>query len=158
MSKKKSQEEVSKPVKKDKNPGGRPTKYTEDMPTRLLAFFDRPLDREVEKQVATNKGVEIIKEIKPNRLPTVEGFCAQLKISKRTFHDWVKRYDEFSHALGAAKQMQIQHLLHHGLEGGYNSAFAKFVAVNISDYREKVETVNTNKNIEVKIDKDDSDL
>jgi len=112
---------------------GRPTKYTKDLPEKLLEYFDIPLDKKVGKGKAAF--------MKANRLPTVEGFCAQLKISKRTFHDWVIKYKEFSHALGAAKQMQMNHLIQHTLEGTYNAGFAKFLAMNISDYREKHDEV-----------------
>lgn len=137
---------------------GRPTKYTEDLPETLLEFFSVELDREVAKECAGKEGVFTIIETRPNRLPTVEGFCASIPISKSTFHDWVKKYPEFSNALGKCKQMQMNHLMQHALEGTYNAGFAKFLAQNISEYRDKIETASTNKNIEIKIDKDDSEL
>jgi hypothetical protein len=141
-----------------KNPVGRPSKYTDEMPQKLMDFFNVPLDREVAREIPTKDGVTTIIETKPGRLPTVEGFCASIPISKSTFHDWVKANPEFRNALGKCKQMQMQHLITHALEGTYNANFAKFLAQNISEYRDKIETVNENKNIEIKIDSDDSKL
>ena len=123
-----------------RNPGGAPTKYTEDLPERLLEFFDVELDREVSKEVPGKDGVIMLMETKPNRLPTVEGFCREIKISKSTFHEWRKKYPKLSNALGIAKQMQMNHLMQHALEGTYNGGFAKFLAMNISDYRDKSES------------------
>jgi len=115
---------------------GAPTKYTEDIPEKLLEYFCIDLDREVK-----NKDGKIV-AIKPNRLPTVEGFCASVMIAKSTFHEWVKKYPSLSNALGIAKQFQINHLMQHTLEGTYNASFARFLAINISEYREQVEQAN----------------
>jgi len=125
---------------KEVKPFGRPTKYTDDMPELLLEFFDVELDREVVKEVPGKEGSFNIIETKPNRLPTVEGFCRHHKIAKSTFHEWRKKHTQFSNALGIAKQMQMNHLMQHALEGTYNAGFAKFLAVNISDYKDKVES------------------
>jgi hypothetical protein len=130
---------MEKAKKDTKKPVGRPTKYHEGLPKQLLDYFDRPLDREVIEQVATNSGVKEVVVKKPSRLPTVEGFCSHIKISKRTFHDWVAKYPSFSHALGIAKQMQMNQLITHTLENNFNAGFAKFLAMNISDMREKQE-------------------
>lgn len=142
------------------NKGGRPTKYRDDLPEQLLAFFDIELDTIVQKEVVAKDQVTIINEIRPNRLPTVEGFCRDIKISKRTFHDWVAKYPAFSHALGIAKQMQMNHLIQHALEGTYNAGFAKFLAQNISDYRDKIEqTVDGEIKInQIDLDNDDKGL
>ena len=137
---------------------GRPTKYTEDLPEKLLAFFDVELDTIREKEVAGKDGMFKVQEVVPNRLPTVEGFCKKLKISKSTFHEWVQKYPDFSNALGKAKAMQMNHLMQHTLEGTYNANFAKFLAINISEYREKIETTVEQTNININVDKDDVEL
>jgi hypothetical protein len=136
----------------------RPTKYTEDFPDKLLDFFNVELDREVAKECAGKDGPFNIIETRPNRLPTVEGFCASIPISKSTLHEWVKIYPELSNALSKCKAMQMNHLIQHALEGTYNAGFAKFLAQNISEYREKLETSNTNKEIQITIDSDDAKL
>lgn len=131
----------TKVVETPVNKGGRPTKYRDDYPEKLLAFFDIPLERVVIEQRVTNKGdIVEVEVIKPARFPTVEGFCAHLKISKSTLHDWVRAYPLFSNALSKAKQMQMNHLIVNAMDGAYHAGFAKFMAMNLSDYREKVET------------------
>ena len=140
------------------NPIGRPTKYTDDLPEKLLKFFNVELDREVLKEVPGKDGVIMLSETKPNRLPTVEGFCREIQIAKSTFHDWRRKYPDFSNALGKCKQMQMNHLIQHALEGSYNSGFAKFLAMNISEYRDKVEDSRDNTSNVVQIQKQDEDL
>ena len=155
MSKDKAQAGDKKPRKKM----GAPTKYTDDLPEILLDFFDVPLDRDVVKECAGKEGAFNIIESKPCRLPTVEGFCASRLISKVTFHKWTKKYPDLMNALGVAKNMQMNHLMQHALEGGYNGGFAKFLAQNISDYRDKIETTGTNETaITITIDKNDNEL
>jgi hypothetical protein len=39
---------------------GRPTKYTPDMPQKMLDFFQRPLERDVIEEVPTKDGVVTI--------------------------------------------------------------------------------------------------
>lgn len=140
-----------------KNKGGRPTKYTEDMPKIMLEWFDRPLDQIKKVEVATPKGIQVLNEERPNRLPTVEGFCRFLGIHKDTLHEWRKKHKLFADALRKCKAIQMEHLIQHTLEGSYNANFAKFLAVNISDYTDKKEVKNEGK-IEINIDKDDNDL
>jgi len=122
---------------------GAPTKYTDHVPNKLIDFFAIDLDKKetIETKV---RGKKVEKEIVtgPNRLPTVEGFCAMMMISKSTFHSWVKTYPDLSHALGVAKQYQINHLMQHTLEGTYNASFARFLAINLTEYREQVEQAN----------------
>jgi len=126
---------------KEKNPVGAPTKYTPELAKRLLDYFAIPLT--YEKVVGKDDRGNDIKVEKANRLPTVEGFCAQEKISKSTFHIWRAKHPELSHALGIAKQFQMNHLIQFSLDGTYNAGFAKFLAMNISDYREKIENDTT---------------
>jgi len=130
-------------------PIGRPTKYTDEMPQRLLDFFSVDLDRDitVQNSTASGKVVEVAVS-RPNRLPTVEGFCASIPIAKSTFQDWCKAHDTFRVALGKCKVMQMNHLIQHTLEGSYNAGFAKFLAMNISEYRDKVE-IETSSEIRV---------
>ena len=127
---------------------GRPTKYHKDLPTELVDFFNVDLERDIYDEDAD--GNKTFRCTKPNRLPTVEGFCKKTMISKATFHAWVKKYPDFLNALGLCKQMQMNHLIQHTLENTYNPGFAKFLAINISDYSDKTE-VETSNTIEINL-------
>lgn len=59
------------------HPGGRPTKYTDDLPEKLIQ--------------AMYNGM------------SVERFCRQIRISKDTFYSWVKERKEFSDAFNLGR-------------------------------------------------------
>ena len=136
---------------------GAPTKYTEDIPQKLIEFFNIPIFRTEQVEVAGRSGVQLINEIVANELPTIERFCSDIMISKSTLHQWIKKYPDLSHAYNIAKQCQKNHLIQNGLNGRYNSAFCKFLAINCTDLVDKVVTEHQGK-IEINIDEDDSGL
>ena len=114
--------------KKTPNPVGAPSKYNEDVPKKLINFFSRDLFIEMDN------GKKM-----PNRLPTIEKFCTDIDIVTSTFYEWCKKYPELSSAFNKAKQLQKDQLMQLALMGFYKEGFAKFVAVNITDMRDKVE-------------------
>lgn len=131
-----------------KNPVGAPIKYNSDVPKKLIEFFSRDLFVEMDNG-----------KTMPNRLPTIEKFCADIDIVTSTFYEWCKKYPELSSAFNKAKQFQKDQLMQLALMGFYKEGFAKFVAVNITDMRDKVESQNTNTNeIKINIDKEDENL
>jgi|TARA_R110000851_G_scaffold298994_5_gene454802 hypothetical protein len=136
---------------------GAPTKYTEDIPQRMIEFFNVPLLKIEQVEAVTKNGVVSMNEIAANELPTIERFCADLMISKSTLHIWIKKYPILSNAYDIAKQCQKNHLLQNGLSGRYNSAFAKFISINCTDLVDKVVTEHQG-NIEINIDSEDSGL
>lgn len=135
--------------KQRKEPFGRPTKYKENYPEVLVDWFERP-DFEYEDQEVASAGVVKTIRVKvPTKFPSVEGFCRHLKISKVTFHKWVKKYPLFMNALSKCKAIQQDHLVNHALNGTFHAGFAKFLMINLTEYKDKVETVNENKEIKV---------
>lgn len=138
-------------------PAGRPTKYTDEMPQSLVDFFSVDLDRVVVEEIASQGQAVSVTKVKPNRFPTFERWCANQRISKQTMHTWTQKHPEFMDAYNEAKQLQKDFLLQHGLDGSYNSGFAKFVAINCTDMSDKVE-VEQSSEIKVVIDKDDEAL
>lgn len=137
---------------------GRPTKYTEDMPEKLIEYFSKPLFRRVMVQQATASGkiVEIEVE-RPCLPPLIEGFCGHVKIGKNTFYEWVKRYDEFRDAFSQAKVLQAEKLATHSLLSNYNASISKLILANCTDYKEDKEDRQTTE-IKVVIDNDDKNL
>lgn len=123
---------------------GRPTKYTEDMPEKLIEFFDKPLRslKKVQQATASGKIVEVDVEefVDP---PFVESFCAEYYIAKSTFHEWVKKYPDFSNAFRRAKAIQAKVLLIGSMKGYYNSSISKLILANCTDYKEDKEEVKT---------------
>jgi hypothetical protein len=137
---------------------GAPTKYKDDIPQKMIDFFNRPLMKAQQVEVLTKTGqIKLVTEMVANELPTIEKFCCDLMISKETLHQWIKKYPVLTDAYKFAKQAQKNHLMQNGLSGNYNSAFAKFVAINCTDLVDKVVTEHQG-NIEIVIDNDDSAL
>lgn len=121
---------------------GRPTKYTEDMPEKLIEFFDKPLRslKKVQQATASGKVIEIDVEefVDP---PFVESFCADIKIDKTTFYLWVKTHKDFSNAFRQAKAIQAKVLLIGSMKGYYNASISKLILANCTDYKEDKEEI-----------------
>lgn len=101
-----------------RHPGGRPTKYTDDMPARLR---------------------EYIKNFRQqgDAIPSQPGFAVLVGISERTIHRWGKEHDEFCLALEELHSAQHCELLNKGLNSDFNSTICKLVLSSNHDYAER---------------------
>ena len=77
--------------------------------------------------------VQDIQVMRPSHLPTFERFAFEIDVCMDTLKEWRDTHRDFSLAYKRAKALQKNHLMAHGLSGGYNSNFAKFVAINCTD-------------------------
>ena len=132
---------MTKDVKK-KNKGGRPTKYSEKYIKELLDYFQFKEEAYTEEVASQGRAIAVVK--KRIDFPTIEGFCSSIGIAKDTFHAWVKKYEMFSYAYDVAKQNQKHILIKGGLNGEFNSGFAKFVAINCTDMVDRTELKTEN--------------
>jgi hypothetical protein len=118
---------------------GRPTDYYPELCQEIINFFDRPLYEEKEVMVI-ERGRQVIKKVQaPCQLPTIERFALNMNLHKSTLYRWAEKHPEFSDALNTAKQAQQEILNQHALTGMYKEGYSKFVAVNFTDMKEKVE-------------------
>jgi hypothetical protein len=118
---------------------GRPTDYYPEICQKLIEYFDRkPEEPQWYQSTPGDQGGDTVRA-GGCEFPTIEGFCAKYKISKQTFHNWTKKHKEFMDAYSLARQCQQHILITNGLKGHYNSNFAKFIALNITDYKDKTE-------------------
>jgi len=108
-----------------------PTKYKPEYCEQIIKFFS----------IAPTETVKKITTANP--FPTIERFCANLKISITTLHEWTKQHDAFMDAYSVAKIMQKDILIQNSLTGRFQSNFAKFVAINCTDMSEKSEVHHT---------------
>jgi hypothetical protein len=138
--------------------GGRPSDYYPELCDEIIAFFNRNLFED--KIVAVQeKGRWVEKKVQVAcLLPTVERFAANVGVVKSTLYEWAKKHPEFSNALDRAKELQQEVLIQHGLNGFYKEGFAKFVAVNYTNLKDKVESTVESKNIQINIDAQDVKL
>lgn len=138
-----------------KNDTGRPTKYKDEYCQVMIDFFDAEPFTDIE--IPHYKDGKIVwNDIKrmPNKLPTMIEFVKHLnkKIKKKeervcysTVYDWldekegafqIKFLQTFTRI---AKALQKNNLLQNALQGLYNPLFAKFAAINITDWTDKKE-------------------
>ena len=113
---------------------GRPTKYTDEMPAKMLEFFDQPLTYVTTEQKMSASGVVMdIEVVKATPMPTFEGFALTLMVCTDTLKEWRDVHKLFSATYKLCKGIQKNFLMNHGMSGQYNSNFAKFVAINCTD-------------------------
>ena len=110
-------------TKRKDNPakGGRPTKYEDTLPLKLLKHFES--------------------EIKAGRLPFFSRFARTIaNVCEDTAIEWTKKHPEFSEAYKKAKDVQKEFLIESALTGKFDRTFSIFTAKNITDMRDKHET------------------
>ena len=118
--------------KKPRKKTGRPTLYKKSRCTSLIKFFGiEPWD----------------KDGKYVRMPTLEGYAKHIKVSISTVYDWINEkhgsyQPEFSEAFARARALRTNWLVDVGLSGLAPPNSFKFVAVNVTDMRDKNETAH----------------
>ena len=129
---------------------GRPSKYKEEYCDQVVEFFDRKpfeiimvKDPDTDELVpATNKYGQPL--FNPCELPTKESFAKHIGVDRDTVKEWAKVHPEFSAAIKKAEDLQKNILIQNGLLGNYDRTFAIFVAKNVTDMRDKIETEISN--------------
>lgn len=135
---------------------GRPSDYREEYCERILEFFGEELYVDETREVASQgEAVEITEKV-ANKLPTFQRFAIEIGTTHKTLLEWAKVHPEFRKAYDICKEVQWDFLVQHGLRGSYKAAFAKFLATNITDLRDKQEVEV--KEASIRIDKQDEDL
>ena len=139
---------------KSKKPIGRPPKYKKIYCKDIITFFSINHTKSIVKE-KENKDGSIVKwttEV-ANRLPTFERFAVDIGVCRDTLDEWKNAKDdkdklvhpEFSDAYKLCKNYQKDMLNDLGMRGFYNPHYTKFVAVNITDMKDRVENINIDK-------------
>ncbi len=146
------------PRKRPPRPGeGRPSKYKPEYCQMLIDHFDEEPFREIE--IPHYKGGVLAwtdcKEV-ANRVPSLTKFATQNGLGWATVHDWLNPehgsyHEEFSDAYTHARALRADMLIDMGMSGVSPPASFKFVAVNLTDMRDKQET-ELNGNVTVIMD------
>jgi hypothetical protein len=130
-----------------KKTAGQPTKYKPEHCAAIIAFFDvEPWETEKIDVLGDNGEVVRQEEGKRRyrRMPTMEGFAKSISICIHTVYNWVNpKHDsyqeEFLHSYNKALTYRKNWLVDVGLSGLAPANSFKFVAVNITDMRDKNE-------------------
>jgi hypothetical protein len=81
------------------HPGGRPTKYTSDLQDKIQEYLSEAIPQNM-------------------KIPTIEGLCLKIGISRETAYQWAKEYPEFSDTLTLIMTRQKEFLTEIGIFGG----------------------------------------
>lgn len=137
-----------KKLKKKKAKRGQPTKYKKKFCQMLIDFFDcEPFDKielpHYQKDGKTLKWMDY--KITPARMPSLIKFAKKIGVGYRTLYDWIDEkhnsyQPEFSQAYMHAKELRKEWLIDLGLSGFTPPQSFKFVAVNVTDMRDRQET------------------
>lgn len=126
----------------------RPTKYKPEYAKKIIEFFDvEPFeDMELPHYFDTEEHRVKWKDYKrvARKLPTLRDFAKRIEVPIRTVYDWLDEKHqsykkEFSHAFTHAKELRKDFLIQNALQGLYPPATFKFVAVNLTDMRDKTD-------------------
>lgn len=129
--------------------GGAPRKHNpEDYAQALIDHFKVDFSRSEVKSTTRGKNDYYREDVTTvaNYLPQIEGFARKFGINADMLVSWASakqadgvtpRWPEFSAAYKLAKNLQQEMLIANGLNGYYNPIFAKFVAQNFTDLRDK---------------------
>lgn len=115
---------------------GRPSKYTEDMPEKLIKYFSAEPYFDSEKEIATSKGVVTVTIQEASDFPTLAGFAIECEVDRDTLKEWAKVHKDFSAAYKRAKEYQERFLTVNAMKGLINPTFAIFTAKNVLGWRD----------------------
>jgi len=114
-----------------KHPGGRPIVYYPEICQELIDWFDQ-------EPWETVNGKRL-----PRKLPTLIAFARDKKVALSTIYNWINpKHSSYQQEFletytRGAKEAQREVLTQNALQGLYNPVFSKFLAINITDMRDK---------------------
>lgn len=116
---------------------GRPTKYKIGYCQDIIDFFTQELYTQRIKSTITQKNGSVVEnyELVPNPPVFFGEYAYSIGTTTKTLLDWCKLFPDFSKAYMRAKQLQQEHINKLANMGLYNSNYAQFTMVNISDWR-----------------------
>lgn len=128
---------MGKPKNNGKHPGGRPTKYDPIYCKQIIEFFDiEPINYKDITITYKDGSTKEFTEEEAAPLPMLSGFANKIGVDRETLLEWTKQHPEFSTAYKKAKQLQTEFIMHNGLRGNYNPAFAIFTLKNVAKWRD----------------------
>lgn len=123
-----------------KNKDGRPTDYDPKYCDEILEYFDTETTREVDKTLIMKNGsiVETTEEV-PNKMPQFSKFARKIGVCEKTLLNWTEKHDKFLQAYNTCRAIQQEFIVDNGLLGFYQPNFAKFIAINYTNMKDKTE-------------------
>ena len=117
-----------------------PTYYSPAFAESLSQYFLSHLAPYEAQEVVTEGKNWTRKESRriPLELPTIEYWCVINKIHTQRVYEWAEIHPEWADALARARAWQKHLLIQGGLLGVYESKFAQFASINLTDMRNTI--------------------
>jgi hypothetical protein len=128
-------------------PAGRPTNYEPRFCQEIIDFFNQPLTQKTEDGKVV--GCE---------LPQLVNFAQKIGVDYSTLTRWRDKHEEFRNAYIQVLKIQEALLVGNAIQNRYNPYFAQFMLKNCHGWKDRQEVDQTNKNIEIKIDSDETNV
>lgn len=146
---------------KEPSKGGRPSSFTPELKKKAIKYVSQPLFETYQKEIVVKDQIQVINCERPTWL-SVAGLAIELNVHRSTIYNWSDKNHssfnkEFFDIFENLKKKQELLLEYHGATRGYDSGFARFLASNLTKYKEKIENHNINEH-KITIDKQDEDL
>jgi hypothetical protein len=139
----------------------RPTKYTEDMPQRVLAWLELKKDTVSEFHKTRGERSDSYERILEVNLPTIKGLSSFLDVNEDSIYQWDKegkdkdyegQYKEskvkFSETLEKVRKEQHDRLIKMSLSGDYNPTITKLLLMSNFGYKERSDMTTDDKEIQ----------
>lgn len=140
---------------------GRPSKYNQEIQKKAEKYLKDSSELwEIYTEQRVNKWgkVENVEKQRPAEMPSKWNLALYLGVHRETLDYWAKDYCQFSDILECIKLNQMRFLSYHGLNKNWDSPQTKMHQANLFGWSEKIQTENTNKEIQISIDADDAEL
>ena len=122
------------------NPGPPNKVYDPDVhPADIVAFFQERFDQIDDPVKYTTEKGQVGYTVKPVRPPTIAGYAARIKVSRKSIWNWGQEYAAFDDALGICQAMQEALLVELGTTGALNPAVTNFTLKNLQDWTDRIE-------------------
>lgn len=139
---------MTEPVHTTKRGVGRPLTYTDDIPERLIDYFDKDFNDYIQHNFTTAGKSNY--RVLP--IPTLTGFCREVGVMNSTFHRWMQadsalndsQRAELCNAYAQAKRLQENIVTQIGV--ATNGTFAAFMLKCNFGWRDNTE-VKTDENV-----------
>lgn len=118
---------------------GRPTDYKPIFCKKVSQYLKTCVDEDY--KLITTDGAQSTSYKHKIRvhLPSLDGFCKFLNVSRNSLYRWREEHKEFRDATEAIIIEQKKRLIERSMSGDYNSTIAKLVLSSNHDMREKTE-------------------
>lgn len=114
---------------------GAPTKWTDDVPSKVKLYIDTCVDKPVLIRSADGTKTIVRKSVK---IPSVQGFAVYCGVHKETIYDWARYSKDLSDALKHLLAVQHERLTDGGLSGEYSPVITKLMMSSNHGYQERV--------------------